>query len=254
MTPCHDPGELCTPSRWKHGASPVIGLIGAIGSGKSQVARLLADRGAVVIDADAIGHELLDDPAAQSQIVERFGTGVLVETDAHSLEKPPRVDRSALGAIVFADPTQRRALESILHPRMRAHFEAAIQRAMRRGTARSVVLDAAILLEAGWDDLCDLVVFVDAPRFERMQRVARARGWSEETFAAREHAQWSCDEKLRRSDWVIRNDAAPDHLDQELDRLDAWLRDALSQDALISPHQLGAPADRPTGPVRTRWS
>ena len=69
------------------------------------------------------------------------------------------------------------------------------------------MLDAAILLEAGWDDLCDLVVFVDAPRPERLERAARQRGWSPETFESRERAQWPCDEKRRRADVVITNDA-----------------------------------------------
>ena len=76
----------------------------------------------------------------------------------------------------------------------------------------AVVLDAAILLEAGWDDLCDRIVFVDAPRLERLRRVAETRGWSEETFEARERAQWPSDEKRRRADWIITNDSGPDRL------------------------------------------
>ena len=74
------------------------------------------------------------------------------------------------------------------------------------------MLDAAILLEAGWDDLCDLIVFVDAPRDERMRRVQEQRGWSREVFEAREQAQWPCDLKRQRADLVITNDAGVDGL------------------------------------------
>ena len=91
------------------------------------MAALLEDAGAVVIDADVVGHELLNEPRVRSQIVERFGIGVL---SARSAEPglPPAIDRKALGAIVFADPQARRDLETILHPRMRAWFEAVIER------------------------------------------------------------------------------------------------------------------------------
>jgi dephospho-CoA kinase len=223
-------------------------LIGGIGSGKSHVAGLLADRGAAVIDADAVGHDLLDDPLVLGQIVECFGTGVLA-AGCDGGAAPRRVDRRALGAIVFADPAARRALESILHPRMRARFEAAIEHEIHRGVARRVVLDAAVLLEAGWDDLCDLIVFVDAPRPQRMQRVVRARDWSEETFAARERAQWPCDAKRRRADFIILNDNAPNRLEQEVDRLDARLQNAPSPGITSTRLPLGPQADRPTGPV-----
>ena len=127
-----------------------------------------------MIDADAVGHELLKDPAVRRQIVERFGPGVLGEASRET-ELAPAIDRKALGAIVFADPAARRDLEAILHPRMRAWFRRGHRaRALGPvdGNGRLVVLDAAILLEAGWDDLCDLIVFVDAPREERMRRVS----------------------------------------------------------------------------------
>ncbi len=102
---------------------------------------------------------------------------------------------------------------------MRARFVQTIDRLNREGGSGFVVLDAAILLEAGWDDLCDRIVFVDAPRVERLRRVAEARGWSEETFEARERAQWPSDEKRRRADWILTNDSGPDGLREEVDRL-----------------------------------
>jgi dephospho-CoA kinase len=202
----------------------VVGLIGGIGGGKSSVAALLEDGGAVVIDADVVGHELLNDPRVRGQIVERFGTGVLSARSAQS-GLPPAINRTALGAIVFADPRARRDLETIVHPRMRAWFEAVVEREAqsKRAEKRMVVLDAAILLEAGWDDLCDLIVFVDAPRDERMRRVEEQRGWSRELFEAREQAQWPCDLKRQRADLIITNDSGVDGLKSQVPRVEARL-------------------------------
>jgi dephospho-CoA kinase len=192
-------------------------LIGGVGSGKSRVASLLAARGAAVVDADAVGHELLGESEILSRIVHRFGT-VVLESPGEGGAAPRRIDRRALGAIVFADPMALRDLEAILHPAMRACFQATIDRLTRQQDSTLIVLDAAILLEAGWDDLCDRVVFVDAPRSERLRRVAETRGWSEATFEARERAQWPVDEKRRRADGIIANDSGADQLEGEVDR------------------------------------
>jgi len=224
MTQSPSTREPRAAERRKHGDLAVIGLIGGIGGGKSSVAALFEASGAVVIDADLVGHELLNDPRVCSQIVDRFGTGALSEKNAGP-ELPSVIDRKALGTIVFADPTARHDLETILHPRMRASFEAVIERESNsKKTEKSmVVLDAAILLEAGWDDLCDLIVFVDAPRDERMRRVQAQRGWSWDVFEAREAAQWPCDKKRRRADLVITNDAGVDGLKERVQRILARL-------------------------------
>jgi dephospho-CoA kinase len=215
--------------RWKHGSVPVFGLIGGIGAGKSAAARLLADRGATIIDADAVGHELLEDPAIRARIVERFGAGVLEpepgsSTAGESTGQGPRISRRALGAVVFAEDRALRDLESILHPAMRDRFRRVIEHVARDGRSLCVVLDAAVLLEAGWDDLCDLVIFVEAPRPDRLRRVARSRGWSESTLDARERSQWSLFRKGQRADWVINNHGDMDRLGRELDRILARLR------------------------------
>jgi dephospho-CoA kinase len=224
MTQSPSTREPRAAERKKHGDLAVVGLIGGIGGGKSSVAALLKDAGAVVIDADAVGHELLNEPRVRHQIVERYGMGVVSAKSAEA-GLPPAIDRKALGAIVFADPQARRDLESILHPYMRSRFEAVIEREARSQSAGKsmVVLDAAILLEAGWDDLCDLVVFVDAPRDERMRRVQQQRGWSREVFEAREHAQWRSDMKRQRADLVITNDARVDGLKSQVQRVLARL-------------------------------
>lgn len=201
--------------RWKHGSVPVLGLIGGIGGGKSSVARLLAARGAAVIDADAVGHELLEEPAIAGRVVARFGPVIQSSSGAGGA----RIDRRALGAIVFGDRAALRDLEAILHPAMRERFRGLIGELARDRGRPCIVLDAAVLLEAGWDELCDRIAWVDAPPAERARRVRESRGWSAETLAAREAAQWPAEEKRRRADWVIDNDADPAGLDHEVDGL-----------------------------------
>ena len=129
------------------------------------------------------------------------------------------IDRGALGSIVFSDPAARHDLEAIVHPEMLRRFEAAIERETDRGLAPAIILDAAILLEAGWDQLCDLVVFVDASWSARLDRVARDRGWTAEVLRAREAAQWPADAKRERADIRIRNDASLEALEQNVDLL-----------------------------------
>jgi dephospho-CoA kinase len=222
MIPRPRPEDLRPRGRWKHGDTPVLGLIGGIGGGKSAVARLLADRGAAVIDADAVGHELLEDPAIRDRVVERFGSGVL-EASAAGGAGPARISRKALAAIVFGDAAALRVLETILHPAMRDRFRGSIERLARDGAHACIVLDAAVLLEAGWDDLCDAIAFVDAPRPERLRRVKSSRGWSEAIFEARERSQWPVEEKRQHADWIITNEGGPDRLGPEIERLWAWL-------------------------------
>jgi dephospho-CoA kinase len=204
------------PGRWKHGLIPVIGLTGLIGGGKSRVAALLGQRGAVVIDADAVGHEVLAQDETLRRVVERFGPGVL---ESSSGANHRQVDRKILGRVVFADPGARHDLEAIVHPEMRRRFEEAIKYETARGLATAIVLDAAILLEAGWDSLCDLVVFVDASFPVRLDRVARDRGWTEAVLRTREVAQWPADVKRERANLRIRNDASLEFLEQNVDRL-----------------------------------
>ncbi len=193
------------------GPAPVIGLTGAIGGGKSVAAGLLAARGAAVIDADAVGHEALRRPEIVRRVAERFGP--------ETLTAEGRVDRQALGLLVFSDPAALRDLEAIVHPTMVAEFQRRIAEARRRGEAPLIVLDAAVLLEAGWDRLCDATVFVDAPRDVRLDRVRRARGWTEEGLAVREAAQWPLDRKKARALRVLLNDGDVPSLEAEIDRL-----------------------------------
>jgi dephospho-CoA kinase len=236
MTPGERSHEPRAKKLWKHGAAPVIGLTGCVAGGKSAVAQVLAERGSAVIDADRVGHDILDIPAVQERLALRFGPGVVrVETGPAGGERP-RIDRRALGAIVFADPEARRALEAIVHPLMRERFLETVAKELGapEESVRAVVLDAAILLEAGWDLLCDRVVFVDAHRSERLRRAEASRGWSDEDFAARERAQWPCERKRQRADFVIENLGTLESLGLQVDALIRTLNEPAPPDSAVT--------------------
>lgn len=182
----------------------VLGLLGGIGAGKSLVATALESLGCVRIDADRVGHELLRTEPVRAAIRARWGDGVF--------SADGEVDRARLGPIVFADESQLRELEAIVHPRMRAEFERCIALARREGAAAGVVLDAAVMLEAGWDTLCDAMIFVDSPRAMRLARVATERNWDAAELDAREKRQISLDIKAESCCYRLDNSSTPSHL------------------------------------------
>jgi dephospho-CoA kinase len=190
---------------------PIIGLIGGIGSGKSQAAAELARHGGRVIQADQLGHEGLRQPDIREQVRRRWGSCVVNEEG--------EIDRRKLGAIVFADPAERRALEALLFPWIERRFHEEVDRANRDPAVRFVVLDAAVMLEAGWDRVCDRLVFVEAPRAERLRRLAEQRGWSAEEVEARERAQMPLAEKVKRADDVVDNGGGREELARQIDEL-----------------------------------
>ena len=183
---------------------PVLGLVGGIGAGKSTTAAAFASQGALVLDADAIGHALLDQRPAREAVVDCFGPTIL------DPDQPERVDRKAFGRLVFGNLEALRSLEAILHPRIRVTVEKAIARAQRgRRTYPLIVLDAALLYEADWAELCDLVAFVEAAPEVCRDRMA-ARGWSPAEIEARTAAQWTPERKRELAQGVIRNGGDPE--------------------------------------------
>jgi dephospho-CoA kinase len=175
---------------------PVIGIVGGIGAGKSHVARAFEKIGCVVLDSDVAAKAQLDEPAVTDVLVSWWGSEVLGQDG--------RVDRNKVAAIVFADAAQRERLEGLVHPRLKAGRAGAIALARLEGKP-GVIVDAPLLLEAGVNAECDLVVFIEVPREVRLQRVMEKRGWSEEEFAKREQAQWSVERKRGASHAVIQN-------------------------------------------------
>jgi dephospho-CoA kinase len=179
----------------------VVGLTGGIAAGKSTVAAMLAARGAALVDADRIGHALQEPGGRCHQaIVEAFGKGIL---DEHG-----HIDRRRLGKLVFADLRLRRTLEAIMHPAIWEACEAAIRAAEAAGRPVCVV-EAAVLLEAGWEASCDAVAVVTAPEAVRVARLMRARGLSEAEERQRVEAQWTQAAQAARADCVIDNGGDP---------------------------------------------
>ena len=134
----------------------VIGILGGIGSGKSLVAEILLRMGAEVFSADEVGHRALDDPLIMEQLVARWGDGILA-TDGHP-------DRQAIAAQVFQGPdadSELAFLEQLTHPWIGRELEVFIQQVRQRHDLHLAVIDAALLLEAGWDTACDELLFVE---------------------------------------------------------------------------------------------
>jgi dephospho-CoA kinase len=176
-----------------------LGIAGGISSGKSIVANVLRDMGAVVLDADQAGHVVLREPDVIAELKKRWGDRIL---DRHG-----QISRREVAKIVFAagKEAERKFLESLTHPRIEAALKQELDAARNSPDPPPVVaIDAALLFEAGWDKLCDKILFVDSPRDLRLER-AVSRGWSTEQFAAREAAQLPVEEKRARSHIVIRN-------------------------------------------------
>lgn len=192
-------------------AKPVIGLLGAMGSGKSTVAAEFVRRGGRLISGDALGHEALRQPDVREQVVKRWGPDVL---DEHG-----EVNRRKVAALVFADEKERRALEAMVFPWIERRFREEIDKANADPDVAFVVLDAAIMLEAGWNNVCDFLVYIDAPRALRLRRLAGQRGWSEKEVQARERAQMPLTDKVSRADFAVDNSGPPEAAARQVEDL-----------------------------------
>ncbi len=190
----------------------VLGVVGGIASGKSLVSRRLQQFGAHVLDADGIGHQVLHEPEVERAIRRRWGDRVFDASGG--------VDRAKLAAIVFGGLPDNREelnhLEQLTHPGISLSLRDTMTRLARTDADAVLVLDAALLLEAGWDQLCDKILFVDAPRRIRLQRAVQ-RGWTEADFDAREAAQASVESKRLRANIVIDNSSTPEHTYEQLE-------------------------------------
>ena len=190
-----------------------VGLTGGIASGKSSVSAILADLGAVVIDADKLAREVVarGTPGLE-RVVEAFGREVLTEDG--------EMDRPKVGAIVFGDPEKRRVLEGIIHPLVRersADLEAAA------GPEDLVVHDIPLLAEAGMAPAFDAVIVVDAPAELQMERMMRDRGLTQEEAESRIAAQASREERLAIATYVIDNTGTLDELRHRVEEVYAEL-------------------------------
>lgn len=188
-----------------------IGLVGGVASGKSVVAREFQKLGAGVLNGDRIGHEVLGLEKVRERLVRRWGKTIL--------EDDGTLNRNALAEQVFAGDGSKQKnlafLESVTHPEIERILKTRLHQ--MRGMVRFpiAVLDAAVMLKAGWDSLCDQIIFVDAPTDLRRKR-AQLRGMEPEQFESREAAQTSVEKKRLRADIVIDNSGPPQNTHQQV--------------------------------------
>lgn len=185
-------------------ASRHLALTGNIAAGKSAVAALLAAKGATIIDADQLARDAVA-PGTEGfeAVVEQFGPTVLASDGT--------LDRAALRARVFADPIAREALNSIVHPRVRALRDAAVAAAHARGD-RLIISDIPLLFEVGLDQAFDAILLVDAPEPIRRDRLVQDRALTPAVAQAMIDAQWPSATKRARAHWIIDNDGTPEAL------------------------------------------
>jgi len=188
-----------------------VGLTGGIGSGKSTVADLLVERGAVLIDADRIAREVVaPDGPAFAPLVDRFGPGIV--------NPEGTLERAALAAIVFPDPEALAALNAITHPAISAVM--AERRAAAEGSDNVVVLDVPLLKPAHREALgLDVIIVVDCPVDIALTRLVEQRGFTRDDAEARIAAQPGREERCQGADFVIDNSADVAHLRAEVDRV-----------------------------------
>ena len=182
----------------------VIGLTGGIGSGKSTVSRFLAEMGAVILDADKVGHEALK-PGTEvwEQVINQFGKSIVTVSGD--------IDRTKLGDLVFNNPESRARLNRIMHPTMYNMVKAKLEEYRRQGVDE-VVLEAPLLLEADWTSLVDEVWVTVAPEATVLKRLKDRTGLSIEEAKARIRAQLTNEERVKHADVVVDTDCRLDEL------------------------------------------
>lgn len=193
----------------------VVGLTGGIGSGKSTVCTLLAEKGAVVVDADLIAREVVAvGGSAYQGVVDRFGSAVLAPDSS--------IDRSALAAIVFSDPGARADLNALTHPAIRSVMDEEI--AAQADTDRVVVVDIPLLAETGEErQYLDGVIVVDTPPELAVERLVSQRGIDRADAEARLAAQVSREARLGLADYVIDNGDGRTELYRQVERAWTWI-------------------------------
>lgn len=194
----------------------VIGLTGGIGSGKSTVSKFLAHLGAVVIDADKVGHEVFKPGTkAWQEVVDAFGQGIISADGT--------IDRRKLGEIVFSNPGARAKLNQVMHPLIYEQVKSRIGEYGRKGVA-IIIVEAPLLLEVGWKSLVDEVWVTSASEATVIKRLKEQKGLPEAQSLARIRAQLTDEERIRQADVVIDTDCALDELKERVEALWRKLR------------------------------
>ncbi len=205
----------------------VIGLTGGIAAGKSTVAQLLEERGAIIIDADALARAAVaPGSAGLAAVRDRFGDGVIASDGS--------LDRAALGALVFADDTERAALNAIVHPEVARLYQQRLAEIASASRDAIVVYDVPLLVEARSADEFALVVVVHAPAEERIRRLVELRGLDRDSAMRRVQAQASDAERLAVADVVIDTSASMESTIEQVDALWTMLTERRSAHIRVS--------------------
>lgn len=190
----------------------IIGLTGGIATGKSQVSSILSELGAVVIDADIVAREVVQKglPAWQ-QLKDTFGEEYFLSNG--------ELNRRKLGQLVFSHPSELDKLNSITHPAIKAKIEERINDLKVQGYNGIVVVDAALLLEAGWETMVDQVWVVDAPIEKRIERLMNRDNLTRDQALSRINSQMSQQERIAKADKIIYNNSNIDSLKEQVLRI-----------------------------------
>jgi dephospho-CoA kinase len=190
----------------------VLGIVGGLAGGKSTVAGLLARRGAAVIDADRIGHQVLDRPEVRAALCSAFGEQILDESG--------RVDRRLLADAVFSGSERVERLNRIVHPPILEEIRERVEEIKRLDRAPLIVLDAALLVETGLhEEMCEALLYVDAPPQVRRERARDMRHMDPEQFEKRGQAQMPPEKKKELADYIVTNNGSLEELDAQLSKL-----------------------------------
>lgn len=188
----------------------IIGLVGRAGSGKSTVARWLETRGALVLDADRLGHEVTDtDPEVRAALESDYGADIYGPDG--------KLDRARVAARVFRDPGALQRLNHLVHPRILRRLHSRIAQLAEQREPRVVVVDAALMLDWGFEVACDAILAVTAPEPQQLARLVASRGWTAEQAAARLANQQPHDYFERVADEVLWNAGSEAELQQAAD-------------------------------------
>lgn len=217
----------------------IVGVVGGVASGKSVATETLAELGGRVLNADAIAHQVLEQPEVIDQLVDRFGGTVLEREDEQDPTKR-KLDRKRIAKLVFGETPEHQSnkdfLESVVQTRVRQQLlrelsewkqinqDSASQTHGSKRLHKFLVLDIPLLFERGWDEHCDTILMIDTPE-ERRRAFAMARGWTEAEWRVREINQMPIVEKRARATDVITNDKG---LEQLKNRIRKWYESKVS--------------------------
>ncbi len=188
-----------------------IGILGGPGSGKSTVAEVFAEQGCGIINADKLNHQVLERDDIIARIVEIWGSQV-VGLDG-------KIDRGILGKVVFSGTNSLNTLVEIVHPEIFKLMEKQVENFERSGQVKAIIFDVPLLMEVGWENKCDILVFVKVHDCVRRSRLKNTRNWDENFIKNIENSQILLDKKEKISDYIVENSSDISNLRLQIERI-----------------------------------